>query len=126
MRLVTVQRRRSWAWWGAFFFAVVTVGAYVVFDVLDVDGSQTAGRATSELLVAEEPQAEACRLVCADAFTPDATGPASLSLPRRVSPEVRSLSLATVIRCDRVGSMLPRQNLYRELARTSASSADPA
>ncbi len=126
MRLVTAKRRRSWAWWGVVVFTVVTAGAYVLFDILDVDESQLAGPPVSEIIAAEELQAETCRLVTADAFTPDAAGPASCWEPRRFSAEAMRLPLAAAIRRGRLGSKLPRQHLQGEPAHPNRPSTNPA
>jgi len=37
MRLGAAQRRRSWVWQGVILVALLSIGAYVIFDILDVE-----------------------------------------------------------------------------------------
>lgn len=126
MRLVEVRRRRSWTWWGVFLFALLTMSSYIMFDILDVDGSQMTGWPGDDIVVAETPQIEADRFFRGDAFTPDSTGLLYLSLSQCFSTEVRGISPTTTILRIWHSRMLPRVNLHRELACASVPSADPA
>ena len=126
MRLVTAPRRRSWAWRGVLFFALLMIGAYVIFDILDVDGSQMTGWPASDIIVAETLQIEADRFFRADPFTPDSTGSPYLSLSRYFSSENHGLSPVTTILRVRLSRILPRGNPRREMTLVSPSSTDPA
>ena len=126
VRLGTAQRRRSWAWWGVIVAALLIFGAYLIFDILDVDGSQMTGRPADGILVAEALQVEADRFFRADPFTPDSIGLLTLSLSRGSTPERHGLSPVTIPLRVRQRQMLPRVNLHRALAQTSSLSADPA
>jgi hypothetical protein len=125
MRLGSAQRRRSWAWRGMILVALLTIGAYVVFDILDVDGSQMTGRPAGDMIVAEAVQAEADRVVRADPFTPDSTGLRHPSLSRWSTTGRHGLSFGALLVRIRPRRMLPRVDLHRALAQTSSLSADP-
>ncbi|MCX5734478.1 MAG: hypothetical protein NTW68_09150 [candidate division NC10 bacterium] len=126
MRLGTAQRRRSWVWWGVIVSALLIFGAYLIFDILDVDGSQMISRPADGILMAEALQVEADRFFRADPFTPDSIGFLSLSLSRSSTTERHGLSLGTIPIGVRQRRMLPRVNLQRALAKTGPLSADPA
>jgi hypothetical protein len=125
VRLIGAQRRRSWVWWGVIAFALLAIGAYVLFDILDVDGSQMTGWPAGDIIVAWTPQVEADRLLRADLSTADPTGLISLSLRRCSSIEDRGLSPAAAILRVRQSRLLPRMNLHRETARAGSPSIDP-
>jgi len=125
VRLGTTQRRRSWAWWGVIVAALLIIGAYVIFDILDVDGSRMTGWPADDIIVAEALQVEADPFFRADTFTPDSTGLLYLSLSRWSTPERHGLSLGTILLRVRQRRMLLRVNLHRALAQTSSLSADP-
>lgn len=126
MRLGTAQRQRSWAWWGVIVAALLIFGAYLIFDVLDVDGSQMISRPADGILAAEAFQVEADRFFRADPFTPDSIGLLSLSLSRGSMLERHGLSSVTIPLRVRQRHMLPRANLHQALAQTSPPSTDPA
>ncbi len=126
MRLVKVPRRRSRAWWGVYLFALLTVSAYVLFDILDVDGSQVTGWPGDDIIVVETPQVEADRFLRADSLTPASAGLISTWLSQSSAIESRGTSQATGILRARQSWMLPRVNLQREMARISPSATDPA
>ncbi len=125
MRLDTVQRRRSWAWWGVIGIAVLVMGAYVLFDILDVDGSQRTGWPADDIIMAEGFQVEADRFFCADPVTLDSTGLLDPSVSRSFATERHGLLPGPIPL--RVGHrrMFPRVALHRALAQTSSLSADP-
>jgi hypothetical protein len=125
VRLGTTQRRRSWAWWGVFFFALLTINAYVLFDILDVDGSRMTGWPADDIIVAEALQVEADPFFRADTFTPDSTGLLYLSLSRWSTTERHGRSPGTIPLRVRHRRMLPRVSLHRALAQTSSRAADP-
>lgn len=126
VRFATAQRRRSRAWWGVIIVALLTIGAYVIFDILDVDGSQMTGWPADDIIVAEALQVEADRFFRADSFTPDSTGLLYLSLSRSSTNSEGGPSPVTSLFRVRQSRMLPRVNLRRELVQTSSRSVDPA
>ena len=124
MRLGSTQRR-SWAWRGVILIALLTIGAYIIFDILDVDGSQMTGWPAGAMLVAETLQAETDRGFRPDPFTPDATGRRDASLARWPMLERHGLAFATLRLRIRQRGMLPRVHLPRPLAQTTSLAADP-
>jgi hypothetical protein len=124
--LVKVQRRRSRTWWGVFFFALLTINAYVLFDILDLDGSQMTGWPADDVIVAEALQVEADRFSRADPFTPDSTSFICLWMVQSSSTDSRDISPVVAILGAWQHRMPPRVTLHREMARTSSSSTDPA
>jgi hypothetical protein len=125
VRLGTAQRRRSWAWWGVIGVALLTMGAYVIFDILDVDGSQMTGWPADDIIVAEALQVEADRVFRTDPIPPESTGLLYLPLLRCSTTERHGLLPATILLRVRQRRMLPRVNLQRALAQASSLSADP-
>jgi hypothetical protein len=125
MRLGSAQRRRSWAWRGVILVALLTIGAYVLFDILDVDGSRMTARPAGDMIVAEALQAEADRVLRADTITPDSTGLHHPSLSRWSTTERHRLSFGTLLLRIRQRRMLPRVDLHRALTQTRSLSADP-
>lgn len=126
MRFGRVRRPRSRKWWGVFFFALLTMNSYVLFDILDVDGSQRTGWPGNDIIAAEELQVASDRFLRADLPSPDSAGLLSLSLAWGAAMDSRRTPLATTILRIRHSRMLPRVNLRREMALASPSSADPA
>ncbi len=124
MPFLRATRTRSGPWPTLFACALLLVGAYVLFDILDVDGSQMPGWPADDILVASPLQVEANR-------------------PWRIDPATNSIVILPPGLAGRVGSdrsalpahpslvqirqsrVLPRVNLYRDRTRPSAS-AEPA
>ena len=52
MRSLSSRQRRSAIWWGILLCALVLIAAYILFDLLDVDGSQLPGRPVGTTIVA--------------------------------------------------------------------------
>ena len=126
MQLGTVRKPRSRKWWGVFFIALLTMNSYVLFDILDVDGSQMTGWPGDDILVAAEPQVASDRFLRADVSPPDSAGLSYLTLSRNAAIDRRGSALALPLYRIRHGRMLPRVNLRREMARASTASVDPA
>ena len=124
MRHGEVQRRRSRVWWAVLSFALLLFAAYLVFDVLDIDGSQMRGRVTNDMVITQQVDAE--RLCRADLSISGSTDLLYPSLPGLLSTAIARVSPATTIFRIRRSGSLPRVNLYRELARVSSPIADPA
>jgi hypothetical protein len=116
-------QKRSWAWWGVVSFVLLTIGAYVIFDILDVDGSQIRWPAGDAVMT---QQVDAERFFRADLSIPGSTDLISPSLSRNSSTAIGKISPATTILRIRRSWSLPRVNLYQDLARASSPTADPA
>jgi hypothetical protein len=126
MRLSTVRKPRSRRWWGVLFFALLTMNSYVLFDMLDVDGSQMTGWPGDDIIVAEELQVVSDRFLREEPPSPDAAGLLSLSLSQGAATDRRGSPLAPINLRIRHNRMLPRMNLLREMARASTACVDPA
>ena len=126
MRLGAAQRQRSGAWWGVIVVALLIIGAYVIFDILDVDGSQMTGWPANDIIVAETLQVSADRCFRADPFTPDSIGLLSLALSRSSTAESHTLLPGMIALRVRQRRTLLRVNPHRALAQTNPPSADPA
>lgn len=126
MRFPKAKRCRSAAHWGVFLCAVLLVGAYVIFDILDVDGSQMNRWPAANIIVVVTQQAEAERFLRADLASPGWTELIRPSLWRHFSTGIGRISPATTMLRIRQSRLLPRVNLRQELARLSPPPADPA
>ena len=62
------QRCRPMKWWAIYSCVVLLVGAYIIFDLLDVDGSQMTWR-KHDMLVMATPETSTERLWRVDANT---------------------------------------------------------
>jgi hypothetical protein len=109
-----------------FCCALLLVGAYVLFDILDVDGSQMISRPTDAILSVGPQQADADRFLRTDG-TPLGTGDSLIPLPSRLSSvKCGGVSAATIPLRFRQGRLLPRVNLHSEMALSPTPSIDPA
>jgi hypothetical protein len=114
------------AWWrGLFCFSLLLVGAYVLFDILDVDGSQMVGRPANAILVVETQQGTVDRFARPDGSTPGGGGFLSPLLTRLLSAERGGrLSTTSLLRLPPRWA-LPRVNLHPESSLSPSCSADP-
>jgi len=126
MQLVGVQRRRSRTWGGVFLFALLTMSSYVVFDILDLDGSQMTGWPGDDFFVEETLQINSDRFFHGDPSAPGLPGLIHRSLAWYTPTETRGLSPARTILRVRHSRMLPRVDLSRDMARASFPSPDSA
>ena len=126
MRFPQAKRARSAVWTGVFVSAMLLVGVYVLFDILDVDGSQMTGWPAGVILVGMLPPVEAERLFHPDLSAPGAIESIRPSRARLSSAEIDKRSTATTILRIRQRSWLPRLNIRHEVACTNSSPADPA
>lgn len=62
-RMRRLLRERSLGWWGLVLCLLLAVGAYIVFDVLDLDGSDLRNRVLQSPLVSQTALAEAERVI---------------------------------------------------------------
>lgn len=58
-----MRRLKAAAWWAAISIVCVAVASFIVFDVLDLDGSNFSPRSTQTSLTADAPTVEAERLM---------------------------------------------------------------
>jgi hypothetical protein len=116
---------RSVAWWGFFICTLLLVGAYVLFDLLDVDGSQMNRWPGHDMMVVATPEAAAERFFRADLATSSSDDLIAHSLFQLSFPKNCSTSPATMLLRIRQRRGLPRLNLAREQARGSSPSIDP-
>lgn len=128
MGLISVQRRRSRAWGGLFLFALLAVGLYIAFEVLDLDGSELSSRLFGTAVAAEPARAETERLLHQAPGTREIPGllVLSVTLPpvsesSQVAPRRVLATLAALWGC-----ILPRAHLSREASSTDSQLNDPA
>ncbi len=126
MRHGRLRRRRTRTWWGVFFFALLVINSYVLFDILDVDGSQMAGWPGDDILAVETLHAQADRSLRAEPPTSDSASPLRLALSRGIAIDSRGSALPSTIFHIRHSRLLPRVNLRREIAPANPLSTDPA
>ncbi len=126
MRFFEARSCRSAAWRGVFLSALVLVGMYVVFDILDLDGSQSRGRKSSDIIVAASQQIEAERFTRVDLATPISTHLTPPSLSQLYSTALGKVPPAATVLRSRQNRLLPRVDLHREQSRTASPTADPA
>ena len=81
-----MRRRGGWAWWGILLFALLATGAYLAFDVLDLDGSELRGRPAGGTAVAEPARSEAEGRLRSDPLASDGPGTAGPTPAHAVAP----------------------------------------
>lgn len=125
MRFRHASRRGSASWWGITLCALLIASTYVVFDILDVDGSQMRRAPVPDGTLTTTLDAEGERFVRTTLILAGSTDllPLRLSglsagIPARNSP-------AGMVLHQRWGHVLPRVTLAAERARGSSPSADP-
>ncbi len=111
-----------------FCFALLATGAYIAFDVLDLDGSDLRGRPASGVAVAEPARAEAEGRLRQDHGMPAAAPPAVGAAAFRIAAPThlatpRADAMATAARRDRI---LARAHIARSATRSDSPPADPA
>ena len=127
MRFRRRRRRRSATWWGVFFWALLLVGVYIFFDILDIDGPQITRRLGHQaLIVVETPDGVAERFFRADLATIHAPDLIASSLSRPSLTGFHEVSPAQMCLRLRQNRIRPRLNLSAELTRRSPSASDPA
>ncbi len=128
MRYIGSRRRRSRAWWGVFLCAVLAMGAYIAFDMLDLDGSSLRDAWAGSAIAAEAVGGEAERLLPPDEAAPHAT--ILGSAVGAVGHDSLSGSIHRPAPAPRLGAprnhTLPRTNLAKETSSTTSPSTDPA
>lgn len=127
MGLAIMQRRRSRIWWGVFCIAFVATGAYIAFDVLDIDGSDLRGPAANGAAAAEPARTEAEGCLRLDCAPPELFGlapypPASAAIPLS-QPSTPAPGLIVVAR---QGRSLARTDVRGEALPSASDPVDPA
>ena len=122
------RRRRSGVWWGVFLAACLAMGAYVAFDILDLDGSQLRDPLPSNTLAAESEHLEAGRFPHHAPGAPEALGPIDFSLYHRslVEPLRGSLRTTAGPMTIRRAATRARADLRHDTSPKSSPSNDPA
>jgi hypothetical protein len=110
------------------FFAFLATGAYLAFDVLDLDGSDLRGRPAGGVAMAEPAGTEAEARLRQDHSRPEAPVPApTLPALRFAAPHhlatPRSAAMASTARRGRFPA---RAHLARSATRADSPSPDPA
>ena len=111
-----------------FFFAFLATGAYIAFDVLDLDGSDLRGRPAGSMAMGEPAGTEAEGRLRLDHARPEAPAQAiAPTVPRLAAPhqltDPRSAAMATTARRDRFPA---RDHFARSATRSDSPSPDPA
>jgi hypothetical protein len=109
-----------------FAFALLATGAYLAFDVLDLDGSEMRARPLAATATAEPPRIESDLEhrpgVVPGAAVPQALARADGTTSHSAVGSSRRAAAATVWR----GYALPRRHVTGDADRAPAPSADPA
>jgi hypothetical protein len=125
VRFLKAKRSRSATWRGVLACALLLVVVYLIFDILDLDGSGMTGWPVNPILIVAPQQAEAERV----SRLPLPGAPVELIPPeasRLIAPDHGSVSPFPSILHIRQTRRLPRVYLHRELIRSSSPTADPA
>ena len=126
MRSLRAKACRSAMGRSVFCCALLLVGAYVLFDILDVDGSQMISRPNDAILSVGPQQAGADRFLRTDGATLG-TGDFFVSLPSRLSSvNCGGMSAVAIPLRFRQGRLLPRVNLHSKMALSLTPSTEPA
>lgn len=128
MRLIGTRRRRSRGWWAVFVCACLAMGAYMAFDVLDLDGSNLRNPGPGSAIAAEPGPAEGERLLPQRLATLEAQGLAILPLKLRLTaeppPPVPCAPLDAAVA--RRAPNHSRARLHRETSAATPPIGDPA
>ncbi len=126
MRFRHASRRGSASWWGITLCALLFASTYVVFDILDVDGSQMRrAPAPGGALTATVEEAAADRFFRTTVTATVSTDLQALSAPCLSASAASWNSTLKTLLHQRWGHVLPRVTLAAEHARGSSPSADP-
>lgn len=117
-----MPKRRASLWNVTLGLAAIAIGAFVLFDVLDLDGSQLRAQ-SAESVLAESDSAETGRL-CSAQPVPHALGPSLLPPSPSTAPDTPRLS--TLLRRTRAvrSATLARARLTTPTSGTDATT-DP-
>lgn len=78
--MVGMLRQRSLGWWGLVLCSLLALGAYIIFDVLDVDGSDLQKRILRNPMASQAVEAETKRALHQNSAAPDVLGHVSVSV----------------------------------------------
>jgi hypothetical protein len=118
-----VQTRQSWSWKITLGLAAIAIGAFVLFDVLDVDGSQLRTPFTESVLT--EDASVTIGRFCTAQPTPHAVGLSLLPPSRSTASEAPRLSAILRRAHAPRSTALPHVRLTLASASGSGSAADP-
>jgi hypothetical protein len=111
-----------------FLCAILAMGVYIAFDVLDLDGSQMRDSFAGNAIAAEPERVETDRLLHHAHSIPEALGPIYLSPDLRfisespqVSPSTTAVPVAAWLTAAR-----PRADLHQDTSSGSSPTDDPA
>ncbi len=125
MRFRQASRRGTVSWWGIALCALLFASAYVVFDILDLDGSQLSrGPALDGTLTATVEEAGE-RFVRTPVIVAGSVDLLPLPLSRLSENTPRLNSSAGKLRHQRWVHALPRVTLSTEPTRVGSPTADP-
>ncbi len=120
------RARRSPIFWSLLVGTLLLVGVYVLFDLLDVDGSQLKRLPAREMILAAESEAPAQRFSRPDPAASGITSLLALGMPRLSSPETTRGGVASPLVRTHRSLLLPRLRLRADRSCCSTSpSADP-
>ncbi len=126
MRSVKRRQRRSVAWGVIYLCALVLVAAYILFDLLDVDGSQLPGRAAGTTIAAVLQPAPLGRGFHGQPTPfggPEVVSPTAPCLTQAGRSGVAPVSAAFRLR---LAGVRPRVHLPHEATLSSPDPTDPA
>ncbi len=119
------RARRSPIFWSLLVGTLLLVGVYVLFDLLDVDGSQLKRLPAREMILAADSEAPAQRFTRPDSAASGMASLLALALPRLSSPETTRGGVSSPLVRTHQSPLLPRWSLRAEQARSSSPTADP-
>ncbi len=128
MKPNNLRKPRSRSWWVVILCASLAMGAYIVFDILDLDGSTSRDLGPGTAFAAEPAFVEAERLLHRASATPQTPRSIYLSANSGLVPESPSISpKATAITfAPSVLTVRPPLNRCQELSSASSLADDPA
>lgn len=125
-------RRRRWrgsgGWWAVLLCAFLALGVYIVFEALDVDGSDLRDWLSGNAIAAQSTRAETKRPFYQASATPWASELVSLSLTLRFiakSTQVTS-RIPPAVFAGRPGQIRPRARVSRETPCATSPIGEPA
>ncbi len=104
---------------------LLVVGVYVLFDLLDVDGSQLKRLPAREMILAADSEAPAQRFTRPDSAASGMASLLALALPRLSSPETTRGGVSSPLVRTHQSPLLPRLSLGADQGQGSGATGDP-